>query len=95
MPSSPTVRETIAGPGCMHDEPTASPFDRKLTRTGHVVGRVYFSADHNMHYAVVAATTKWQLAPDDAVVLLWQTGARTVTSQRRGADPECRSFRMS
>jgi len=63
-----------------------------MTGTGHVVGRVYFSADHGMHYRVIAATTQWQLAPDDAIALLWQNGSRTVTSVRRGSDIECRSF---
>lgn len=77
--------------GCLHDldELDARP---GLTRTGHVIGGVYFRGDHNMHYVVLATATKWQHAPEDAVALLWQNGKRTVTSRRRGRDPMCRTY---
>jgi hypothetical protein len=77
---------------CGHEPIEAQPesFDYQLTATDHVIGALYFSADHGMHYRVQARATIWDHAPGLAVSLVWENGNRTLTSRERGRDRRCR-----
>lgn len=77
---------------CEHDPVEAPPgdFTYELTATDHVVGGLYFSSDHGMHYRVQSSATIWDLAPGHAVAVEWENGNQMVTSRERGRDKRCR-----
>lgn len=79
---------------CDHEPVESAPgdFGYELTATDHVVGGLYFSRDHRMHYRVRSRATIWDLAPGHAVAVEWENGNRTVTSRDRGRDKRCRAF---
>lgn len=87
----PAVDSPVADHAC----PYASAHEgddvdlRTGTLTGHVLDCVYYSPTHGMHYAAEATTTIWELAPDGAIVRLWDNGRRTISSCVRGSDPLC------
>ena len=80
---------------CTHVDAVTRP----LAATGHVVGRTYVSADAGQVYTVEATATLWELAPGEAVVVLWSNGNRTVSDSPKGADVaicgRCRSAASS
>lgn len=61
---------------------------RSMAATGHAVGTSYVSAETGQVYTVEAMATLWELAPDEAVVVVWSNGNRTITDHPRGADVE-------
>lgn len=61
---------------------------RSMAATGHAVGTSYVSAEAGQVYTVEATATLWELAPDEAVVVVWSNGNRSVTDNPRGADLE-------
>ncbi|MFP5319819.1 MAG: hypothetical protein ACLGI2_16190 [Acidimicrobiia bacterium] len=87
-----TIGPVQATRWCEHDPVEAAPgdFAYELTATDHVVGALYFSPDHGMHYRVQSSATIWDLAPGHAVAVEWENGNRTVMSRERGRDKRCR-----
>lgn len=85
--------EPARGARCGHEPVESDPgdFGYELTATDHVVGGVYFSRDHRMHYRVRSRATLWDLAPGRAVALDWENGNRTITCRDRGHDKRCRA----
>lgn len=68
---------------CTHIDSVTRP----RAATGHVVGTSYLSAEAGQVYTVEATATLWELAPDEAVAVVWANGNRTVSDSPRGADP--------